>query len=37
LRSSPGIVSARDIMNLRMEKLQERMQDIMRKVARKTR
>lgn len=32
-----GLVSARDIMNLRMEKVQELMQDIMSEVARKTR
>jgi len=32
-----GLVSARDIMNLRMEKLQELMKDIMSEVARKTR
>lgn len=32
-----GLVSARDIMNLRMEKVQELMKDIMSEVARKTR
>lgn len=32
-----GLVSARDIMNLRMEKVQELMQGIMSEVARKTR